>query len=151
MILEEMGTPLLIHQPKYSMFFRSIEEGLIDVLRDEGLGCIVFSPLAQGLLSDKYLEGIPENSRIAKETGFLQKSDVTQEKLNQIRQLNVMAKERGQSLVQMALAWVLRDPVVTTALVGASSVEQIEENVNALANLEFSGQELHKIDNILKS
>lgn len=151
MILEEMGTPLLIYQPKYSMFSRSIEGGLIDVLRDEGLGCIVFSPLAQGLLSDKYLEGIPENSRIAKETGFLQKSDVTQEKLNQIRQLNVMAKERGQSLVQMALAWVLRDPVVTSALVGASSVEQIEENVNTLANLEFSDQELQKIDNILKS
>ncbi len=148
-ILNEMGVPLLIHQAKYSLLFRQIEEGLTDVFRDIGMGCIVFSPLAQGLLSDKYLDGIPDNSRVSKEHGFLQKCDITEEVLRKIKGLNEIARERGQSLAQMALAWVLRDEVVTSALMGASSVEQIEENIEALDQSGFSEEELKAIDKIL--
>jgi len=144
-----MGVPLLIHQAKYSLLFRQIEEGLTDVFRDIGMGCIVFSPLAQGLLSDKYLDGIPDNSRVSKEHGFLQKCDITEEVLRKIKGLNEIARERGQSLAQMALAWVLRDEVVTSALMGASSVEQIEENIEALDQSGFSEEELKAIDKIL--
>lgn len=149
-ILKRLGTPCLIHQPSYSMFNRWIEDGLQQVLEEEGIGTIVFSPLAQGLLSDKYLSGIPADSRAAKPTGFLKPQAITEEKLQKIRKLNELAKSRGQTLSQMALAWVLRDGKVTSALIGASKVSQIEENVAALNNLEFSKEELDKIDEILK-
>jgi len=149
-ILKQLGTPCLIHQPSYSMFNRWIEHGLLDVLGEEGIGCIAFSPLAQGLLSDKYLSGIPADSRAAKPTGFLKEKDITEEKLSKIRRLNELAKERGQSLAQMALAWILRDGRVTSVLVGASKVSQIEENVAALNNLKFTEEELNRIDEILK-
>jgi len=149
-ILRSMGTPLLIHQPKYNMFERWIEEGLLDVLKEEGVGSIVFSPLAQGLLTDKYLKDIPSDSRAGKEyIRFFNKSNVTEEKLAKIRKLNDLAKERNQSLAQMALAWVLRQPAVTTALIGTSKVSQIENAIGALQNLEFSEAELKKIDTIL--
>ncbi|HHW68532.1 MAG: L-glyceraldehyde 3-phosphate reductase [Epulopiscium sp.] len=151
-ILRDLGTPCLIHQPSYSMFNRSIEEeGLLDLLEDEGVGSIVFSPLAQGLLTDRYLKEIPADSRAAKPSIFLKESDITPEKLSKIRQLNELAKERGQSLAQMALAWVLRKGRVTSALIGASKVSQIEDNAAALNNLEFSEEELNKIDQILNS
>ncbi len=148
-ILREMGTPCLIHQPIYSMFNRWVEDGLTDVLRDEGMGCIPFSPLAQGLLTNKYLKGIPKTSRAAKSHGFLQKDSITDDVLNKIRALNDHAQERGQTLAQMALAWVLRDGVITSALVGASSVKQMEDNIKALNNIEFTTEELQKIDAIL--
>jgi L-glyceraldehyde 3-phosphate reductase len=118
-ILKELGTPCLIHQPKYSMLFRWVEEGLLDVLEEEGIGCIVFSPLAQGLLTDKYLSGIPEDSRAAKQHGFLKKEQLTEETLGKVRQLHQLAQSRGQTLAQMAIAWVLRQPAVTSALIGA--------------------------------
>ncbi len=149
-ILRKLGTPLLIHQPKYSMFERWSEAKLLDVLQDEGVGAIPFSPLAQGLLTDKYINGIPEDSRAAKASGFLQREDISQTKIDKVKALNLAAKERGQSLAQMAVAWVLRKPVVTSALIGASRVEQIEEIVGALDNLEFSGDELERIEDILK-
>src|SRR5690606_34944642 len=145
-ILQELGTPLLIHQPSYSMFNRWIEDGLLDVLERYGVGVIAYSPLAQGLLTDRYLEGIPEDSRAAKEHGFLKKEKITPEVLTKVRKLNDIAKERGQTLAQMALAWVLRGGRVTSVLVGASKVSQIEENVRAVENLEFSDEELAKID-----
>ncbi|HUI30557.1 MAG TPA: L-glyceraldehyde 3-phosphate reductase [Candidatus Acidoferrales bacterium] len=148
-IMNSIGTHLLIHQPKYSMFERWIEDGLLRVLREHGMGCIVFSPLAQGLLTDKYLEGIPAGSRASKPTGFLRPEQVTAEKVGKVRRLNEMAKVRGQSLAQMALSWVLRHDEVTTALIGASRVEQIDDAVKALDNLSFSSEELKKIDNIL--
>lgn len=148
-ILQELGTPLLIHQPSYSMFNRWIEDGLLDVLERYGVGVIAYSPLAQGLLTDRYLEGIPEDSRAAKEHGFLKKEKITPEVLTKVRKLNDIAKERGQTLAQMALAWVLRGGRVTSVLVGASKVNQIEENVRAVENLEFSDEELAKIDAIL--
>jgi L-glyceraldehyde 3-phosphate reductase len=148
-ILRELGTPCLIHQPSYSIFNRWIENGLLDALSDEGMGCIPFSPLAQGMLSNKYLGGeIPEGSRASKPHGFLKPDNITDERLTQIRQLNEIAQARGQSLAQMALAWVLRHTGTTSALIGASSVQQIEENVAALRNLEFSGDELAAIDRI---
>lgn len=152
-ILRDLGTPCLIHQPSYSMFNRWIEdEGLLDLLEEEGVGSIVYSPLAQGLLTNKYLKEIPADSRAAKSTSrFLNKSDITPEKLNKIHKLNELANERGQSLAQMALAWVLRKGRVTSALVGASKVSQIEDNVAALNNLEFSEEELNKIEQILKA
>ncbi|NLK97295.1 L-glyceraldehyde 3-phosphate reductase [Defluviitalea saccharophila] len=152
-ILKELGTPCLIHQPSYSMFNRSIEdEGLLDLLEEEGVGSIVYSPLAQGLLTNKYLKDIPADSRAAKSTSiFLNESDITPEKLNKIHSLNEIAKERGQSLAQMALAWVLRKGRVTSALVGASKVSQIEDNVAALNHLEFTEEELNKIEQILKN
>ncbi len=146
-ILRSLGTPCLIHQPKYSMFVRDPEDGLLDVLGKEGIGCIAFSPLAQGLLSNRYLEGIPSDSRAALDSA-LHKKDVSA-RLAQIRALNDLAKKRGQSLAQMALAWVLRDDRVTSALIGTSSVKQLEDDVAALDNLEFSAGELRQIDDIL--
>jgi L-glyceraldehyde 3-phosphate reductase len=148
-VLREMGTPCLIHQPKYSMFERSIEGGLLDVLGKEGVGGIAFCPLAQGLLTDRYLKGIPEGSRASKPYSFLKKNDIDEHRLTQIGALNEIAAEREQSLAQMALAWVLRDGRMTSALIGASRVEQIEQNVAALANLAFSTEELARIDAIL--
>ncbi len=148
-ILRELGTPCLIHQPKYNMFERWIEHGLLKALNREGMGCIVFSPLAQGMLTGRYLQGIPEDSRAAKPHGFLQKEAITPDRLKKITQLNALANERGQSLAQMAIAWVLRHPTVTSALIGASRVEQIEDCVGALQKLEFSDKELQRIDKIL--
>jgi L-glyceraldehyde 3-phosphate reductase len=149
-ILRELGTPCLIHQMKYSMFVRALEDGLLDVLGNEGVGGIAFCPLAQGLLTDRYLQGIPADSRASKPHGFLKKNDIDEQRLAQVRALNGMAAQRGQSLAQMALAWVLRDGRMTSALIGASRVEQIEQNVAALANLEFSPDELARIDAILQ-
>ena len=148
-ILREMGTPCLIHQPKYSMFDRWVEDGLLDVLGNEGVGGIAFCPLAQGLLTGRYLDGIPADSRANKPHGFLKKQDIDEHRLAKVRALNAVAAERGQSLAQMALAWVLRDSRMTSALIGASRVEQIEQNVAALANLQFSVVELGRIDAIL--
>ncbi len=147
--LRELGTPCLIHQPKYSMFERGIERGLLDLLGTESVGCIAFCPLAQGLLTDRYLNGIPSGSRASKPHGFLKAKDINDRKLGQVRFLDQLARERGQTLAQLALAWVLRDGRVTSALIGASRVEQIEQNVLALANLEFSEEELRKIDDVL--
>jgi L-glyceraldehyde 3-phosphate reductase len=144
-ILADLGTPLLIHQPSYSMFNRWVENDLLDTLDDIGAGCIAFSPLAQGLLTDRYLGGIPADSRVARE-GSAKKSMVSTEALTHIRALTEIASERGQSLAQMALAWVLRNSAVTSALIGASSVAQLETNVGALQNLEFSAEELAAID-----
>ncbi len=143
------GTTCLIHQPKYSMFNRWVENGLLDVLGDEGVGAIAFCPLAQGLLTDRYLKGIPEGSRASKPHGFLKKDDIDEHRLVQIGALNEIAASRGQSLAQMALAWVLRDSRMTSALIGASRVEQIEQNVAALANLSFTAGELARIDAVL--
>src|SRR5438105_3861899 len=144
-ILRGLGTPLLIHQPSYSLLNRWIEPELLDALGELGIGCICFSPLAQGLLTDKYLDGIPEGSR-ATQGGSLSRNLLTDETLAKIRSLNELAGRRGQSLAQMALAWTLRDPRVTSALVGASSVEQLEQNVGALDRLDFSDEELAEID-----
>jgi L-glyceraldehyde 3-phosphate reductase len=147
-ILRDLGTPCLIHQPKYSMFVRTPETGLLDVLGNEGVGAIAFCPLAQGLLTNRYLQGIPAGSRATKAV-FLKSSDITEGRLAQIRALNELAAQRGQSLAQMALAWVLRDQRMTSALIGASRVEQIEQNVAALANLSFDAEELACIDAIV--
>src|SRR4051812_8703883 len=144
-IFGEMGTPLLIHQPSYSLLNRWIEEDLLDVLGQEGVGCIVFSPLAQGMLTDKYLDGIPEGSRVAT-GGALSQDMLTDEALDHVRALNQVAKERGQTLAQMAIAWTLRDPRVTSSLIGASSVAQLEDSLGALDNLDFSDDELATID-----
>lgn len=145
-LLKEMGTPCLIHQPKYSMFERWVENGLLNTLEENGVGCIAFSPLAQGMLTDKYLEGIPQNSRAGKPDGFLRPEDITAEKLNVIRKLNNIAKDRGQTLAQMALVWLLKDKRVTSVLIGASSVKQLEENIKALDNRNFSSEELNLIE-----
>jgi L-glyceraldehyde 3-phosphate reductase len=144
-ILRELGTPLLIHQPSYSMLNRWIEEALLDTLGELGIGCIVFSPLAQGMLTDRYLNGIPEGSR-ASRAATLPRDLITQETMDKIRALNEIASARGQSLAQMALAWTLRDPRVTSALIGASSVEQLEANVASLEELDFTDEELAEID-----
>ncbi len=144
-ILRELGTPLLIHQPSYSMLNRWIEPELLDALGEEGVGSIVFSPLAQGMLSTKYLDGVPEDSRAA-EGRYLTTDLLTEDRLARIRALNDVAQARGQALPQMAIAWTLRDPRVTSALIGASSVEQLEQNVAALGNLDFSEDELAEID-----
>lgn len=149
-ILKHLGTPCLIHQPSYSMMNRKLEEGLQNVLEEEGIGTIAFKPLEQGLLTNKYLNGIPSDSRAAGQSKFLNTKDITEEKINKVRLLNDLANQRGQSLAQMALAWVLRGDRVTSALIGASKVSQIEDNVAALSNLEFSQEELTKIDEILK-
>jgi len=149
-ILRELGTPCLIHQPSYSMFNRWIEDGLLAVLREEGIGCIVFSPLAQGLLTDKYLSGIPKDSRAGKPHGFLKPEHITEDKLNKVRRLNELAHARGQSLAQLALAWVLRHHEVTSAVIGASSTSQIEDAVGALKNLSFTSDELQTIAKILQ-
>jgi len=146
-ILRELGTPCLIHQPRYSIFDRAIENGLLDVLVQEGIGAIAFTPLAQGMLTDRYLKGIPADSRATKEH-FLKTKDIDEGRLARIRALNELAVRRGQTLAQMALAWVLRDGRMTSALIGASRVEQIEQNVAALANLEFTAEELAGIDGI---
>jgi L-glyceraldehyde 3-phosphate reductase len=148
-LMKSMGMHLLIHQPKYSMFERWIEDGLLKELRDDGIGCIVFSPLAQGLLTNKYLEGIPADSRAAKPTGFLRPEQVTHERIEKVRRLNDMAKARGQTLAQMALAWVLRHPEVTSAVIGSSKVSQIDDAVKALEHADFTREELEKIDSIL--
>ena len=144
-LLAELGTPLLVHQPSYSLFNRWIEHGLLEVLQEEGAGCVVFSPLAQGMLSTKYLEGIPVQSR-ASEDRFLRRDSITEEKLAQMRALDTIAQRRGQSLPQMAIAWVLRDRRVTSAIIGVRSVAQLEENLGALANIDFSKDEIAEID-----
>jgi L-glyceraldehyde 3-phosphate reductase len=144
-ILDELGTPLLIHQPSYSLLNRWIEEDLLDVLGQEGVGCIVFSPLAQGMLTDKYLDGVPEGSRVAT-GGALSEDMLTDEALDHVRALNELASERGQTLAQMAIAWTLRDPRVTSSLIGASSDAQLEDSLGALDNLDFSDDELATID-----
>jgi L-glyceraldehyde 3-phosphate reductase len=144
-LLQEMGAPLLIHQPSYSLLNRWIEADLLDALADVGAGSIVFSPLAQGLLTDRYLEGVPKGSRASHPGSFSQEL-LTEENLAKVRALNQVARRRGQSLSQLAIAWTLRDPRVTSALIGASSVEQLEANVAALDNLEFSADELAEID-----
>jgi L-glyceraldehyde 3-phosphate reductase len=149
-ILKQLGTPCLIHQPKYSMFVRDAEAGLLDVLEKDGVGCIPFSPLAQGLLTNKYLHGIPEDSRAAKSTGFLQTSQVTDEVIAKIKALNELAVLRGQTLAQMALAWLLKDARVTSVLIGASKPEQLADSLKALDNIDFSANELEKIEVILK-
>jgi len=150
-ILKKLGTPCLIHQPKYSMFERWVEGGLLDVLEKEGVGCIPFSPLAQGLLTNKYLHGIPEDSRAHKPAGFLQESQVTAERIDQVKKLNDIAIERGQTLAQMALSWLLKDARVTSVLIGASRPMQLADSLKCLDNIEFSGEELAKIEGILGS
>ncbi len=151
-ILKELGTPCLIHQPKYSMFERWVEtEGLLDLLAEQGVGCIPFSPLAQGLLTDKYIKGIPAGSRASKAHGFLKEQHITEDKINTILQLNDLALERGQSLAQMALAWLLKDTRVTSVLIGASRPEQLLDSLKCLNNTQFSSEELAKIERILAS
>jgi L-glyceraldehyde 3-phosphate reductase len=151
-ILKKLGTPCLIHQPKYSMFERSIENGLLDVLEAEGIGCIPFSPLAQGLLTNKYLNGIPEDSRAARHlgNGAMEEDQVTEKNIEKVRQLNELAKERGQSVAQMALAWVVKDPRITSVLIGVSKPEQVTDSIRCLENYSFSTEELEKINSILK-
>ena len=148
-ILKQLGTPCLIHQPRYSMFGREPENGLLDVLGNEGVGCIPFSPLAQGLLSDKYLNGIPEDSRVVTSGVFLNENHITPEKIATISKLNDLAKQRGQKLAHMALAWLLRDPRVTSVLIGSSKPEQIIDSIQALKNTHFSDEELTIINTIL--
>jgi len=148
-LLRDMGTPCLIHQPRYSMFERTPEQGLFDVLVREGIGGIVFSPLAKGMLTNRYFAGIPADARAARDPRFLRPEHITDAVLAQTRQLDVLAKARGQSLAQMALAWVLRQPAVTSALIGASKVSQIEDNLGAVRNLAFTKEELAAIDHIL--
>jgi len=149
-ILGGMGIHCLMHQPSYSMFNRWIEDGLLDVLEQKGVGSIVYCPLQQGLLSSRYLDGIPADSRAGRPGGFLFPKDVTPEKIEKVKTLSQIAKERGQTMAQMALAWVLRTGRVTSAIIGASRLEQIEENIGAVKNLEFSGEELEKIEAVLK-
>ncbi len=150
-ILAELGTPCLIHQPSYHMFNRWVEDGLLTALEETGMGCIVFSPLAQGLLTDKYLGGIPGDSRASKAHGFLRPKDITDDKLDKVARLNDLARGRGQTLAQLALAWVLRHQVVTSALIGASKVAQVEDAVGALAKLAIADDELGAIETILTS
>ena len=151
-ILNELGTPCLIHQPKYSMFDRWVEGGLLDVLEKNGVGCIPFSPLAQGLLTNKYLKGVPGDSRAASHrgNGAIDEDQVSESKISKIRQLNVLAEERGQNLAQMALAWILKDQRISSVLIGASKPEQVLDSIRCLENYSFSNDELTKINNILK-
>jgi len=149
-ILRELGTPCLIHQPKYSMFERWVEDKLLDVVEKEGIGIIAFSPLAQGLLTDRYLHGIPEGSRASKPHGFLKQKDITAEKLAKIEKLNSIALARGQTLAQMAIVWLLKDERVTSVLIGSSSVDQLKFNLASLKNPGFSREELAKIEEVLK-
>ncbi|QHS59626.1 L-glyceraldehyde 3-phosphate reductase [Chitinophaga agri] len=149
-VLKSLGTPCLIHQPKYSMFERWVEGGLLDVLEANGVGCIPFSPLAQGLLTDRYLKGIPEGSRASKPSGFLKADQITQDKLDKIQSLNAIALRRGQTLAQMALAWLLKDQRITTVLIGASSVDQLDNNLGSLNKVQFDAAELAEIETILK-
>lgn len=148
-ILRSLGTPCVIHQPKYSMFVRWVEGGLLDLLEEAGVGCIPFSPLAQGLLTNKYLGGIPEDSRAAKSHGHLQTQEVTPERLSQIKALNELAQKRNQTLAQMAIAWLLKDQRVTSVLLGASRPDQLQDSLRALDNLEFSASTLEEIEGIL--
>jgi L-glyceraldehyde 3-phosphate reductase len=148
-LLKDLGTPCLIHQPKYSMFERWVEDGLLDLLAREGVGCIPFSPLAQGLLTDKYLHGIPSDSRVATSGVFLKQDHITPEKLEKISALNELAIERGQKLAHMALSWILKDKRITTVLIGASKPEQITDSLQALKNISFSAEELSRIEEIL--
>lgn len=150
-ILKDIGTPCLIHQPKYSMFVRWVEDGLLDLLAKEGVGCIPFSPLAQGLLSNKYLNGIPQDSRAARHlgNGAIEADAVTEASVAKVQQLNVLAEERGQSVAQMALAWILKDPRITSVLIGVSKPEQITDSIQCLANYSFSNEELERIEKIL--
>lgn len=148
-ILKRLGTPCLIHQVKYSMFVREPEVGLLDVLEEKGIGCIAFSPLAQGLLTDKYLKGIPKNSRAGNPNGHLRTDEVSEERIQKIIQLNKIALQRNQLLAQMALAWALRDNRITSLLIGASSISQLNCNIDSLQNLDFSKAELDAIDKIL--
>ena len=150
-LLRELGTPCLIHQPKYSMFERWVEGGLLELLEQEGVGCIPFSPLAQGLLTDKYLKGIPADSRVAKGVGFLQESHITPERHKRIQHLHEFAQSRGQSLAQMALAWLLKDPRVTSVLIGASKPEQLTDSLRCLESPAFSPEELTGIEQILQA
>ena len=148
-ILKDLGTPCLIHQPRYSMMDRWIEDGLLDVLKNEGIGTIPFSPLEQGILTDKYLKGIPPNSRAAKSTGFLQKDAITPKVISMVQRLHDIAQKRGQSLAQMAISWLLKNDQITSVLVGVSSEKQLLANLGALDNLSFSSSELHDIETIL--
>ena len=148
-VLKELGTPCLIHQAKYSMFERWVEGGLLDVLEDKGVGCIAFSPLAQGLLTDKYLKGIPENSRAHNPNGHLKMDEVSEERIQKVIQLNEIAKERGQSLAQMALAWLMKDNRITSVLIGASSVGQLNNNLDSLKTVAFTKSEIEGISAIL--
>ena len=150
-ILKSLGTPCVVHQPSYSMFNRWVEDGLLNVLDKNGVGSVVFSPLFQGLLTDKYLKGIPEGSRAAKSHGFLQSSQITEDKIEKVKALLIIAEKRGQKMSQLALSWVLRDPRVTSVIIGASKVSQIEDAVGILDHLEFSDDELNSIEKILKS
>lgn len=151
-ILKQLGTPCLIHQPKYSMFDRWVEDGLLDVLEENGVGCIPFSPLAQGMLTNKYLKGIPEGSRAASHrgNGAIDEDQVSDEKINKVRQLNILAEERGQNLAQMALAWILKDKRITSVLIGASKPEQVLDSIRCLENYSFTDEELTRINNILQ-
>ncbi|MGY5849337.1 L-glyceraldehyde 3-phosphate reductase [Salegentibacter sp. F14] len=148
-ILKELGTPFIIHQPRYNMMDRWVENGLMNTLEHEGLGSIVFSPLEQGILTSKYLDGIPQDSRAGTEGTYLDKTQITPKVVSQIQELNKLAEKRGQSLAQMAVAWLLKDTRVTSVLVGVSKVSQLEDNINALHELEFSSEELKAIDRIL--
>ena len=150
-ILSELGTHCLIHQPNYSIMDRWIENGLLNELKTEGIGCIVFSPLAQGILTNKYLKGIPKNSRAAKAGTYLHKDKITKELLEKNQKLNEIALGRNQTLAQLSLAWVLKNPIITSALIGASNIKQIDDNIGALKNLSFSEEELKKIDEIIYS
>ena len=149
-ILRQLGTPCLIHQPAYNMFNRWVEDGLLDTLDELGIGCIAFSPLAQGLLTNKYIGGIPGDSRAAKPSGALKQEQVSEDRLGRVRKLNDLAQARGQTLAQLSIAWVLRHPGMTSALIGASRVSQVEDCVGALDNLNFSADELATIESILK-
>jgi L-glyceraldehyde 3-phosphate reductase len=148
-ILEELGTPCLIHQPRYNLFDRWVEDGLLEVLENRGVGCIPFSPLAQGLLTDRYLQGIPEGSRIASESIFLKQEHLDAETLVKVKALNQHAGQHGQTLAQMALAWILSKQPITSVLIGASSVAQLEDNVATVRHLDFTSDELAYIENIL--
>ena len=148
-ILKELGTPCVIHQPKYSLFERWVEDGLLDVLEEMGVGCIPFSPLAQGMLTDKYLKGIPENSRASKTGGSLNATDITPQRLEQIKALNEIAQQRKQSLAQMAITWLMKDKRVTTVLIGASSVQQLDNNLDSLHQIDYTQEELQLIETIL--
>jgi L-glyceraldehyde 3-phosphate reductase len=148
-ILDELNTPFIIHQPKYSMIDRWVEDDLLNVIEEKGLGCICYSPLEQGMLSDKYLNGIPQNSRAKNKHGFLQEDDVTSEKINIAQKLNKIAKRRNQTLSQMALAWIMKDSRITSVLIGVSSIEQLQDNIDFIYNTEFVQEELLEIDKIL--
>ena len=150
-ILKQLGTPCLIHQPKYSMFERWVEDGLLDVLEENGVGCIPFSPLAQGILTNKYLKGVPEGSRAASHrgNGAIEEEQLSEEKINKVRQLNVLAEERGQNLAQMALSWILKDKRITTVLIGASKPAQVLDSIGCLDNCSFTDEELNRINTIL--